>query len=145
MKMRFWTVIISICTLIAIGQAGIGAQSQPESSTLDGVFTSEQAGRGRQIVINIGCADCHNSDLGGGLEETPSLVGNEFIAIWKDLYLKDLDSQLTAMPKDSDYRLSPQERADIMAFLLGINGAPVGKTELPTDPAVLARIKIKFP
>jgi hypothetical protein len=49
------------------------------------------------------------------------------------------------MPKESAYRLSPQERADIMAFLLGINGAPLGKSELPTDPAVLARIKIKFP
>jgi formate-dependent nitrite reductase cytochrome c552 subunit len=80
MKIKIWTVIIFICVSIVIGQAAIRAQSS-EPSTLDGVFTSEQAGRGRQIVINIGCADCHNSDLGGGLEETPSLVGNEFIAV----------------------------------------------------------------
>jgi len=144
MKTRFLILIVVVCIFSLIGQA-LPSPSQAEQSTMDGVFTPEQAGRGRELVIKIGCSDCHNSDLGGGLEETPSLVGNEFIAIWKDLYLKDLDSQLTSMPGDGSYKLNAQERVDIMAFLLGINGAPVGQNELKPDPAVLAKIKLKFP
>jgi hypothetical protein len=96
-------------------------------------------------VIKIGCANCHNSDLGGGLEETPGLIGNEFMASWTNQWLKDLDLQLTSMPADGSYKMSPQERVDVMAFLLGINGAPMGKDELPADPKVLAGIKIRFP
>jgi len=123
----------------------LAALPQSERTTLDGIFTAEQAGRGRETVIKAGCTDCHNSDLSGGLEETPALIGNEFISIWKDLYLKDLDSQLTTMPADGTVKLNAQERADVMAFLLGINGAPAGNVEIPPDPAVLAKIKIKFP
>jgi hypothetical protein len=112
---------------------------------LDGVFSREQAGRGRDLVIKIGCANCHNSDLGGGLEETPSLVGNEFISVWTGQALKQLDVQMTSMPADGSYKLNPQERVDVIAFLLGINGAPIGNADLPSDPDVLAQIKIKFP
>jgi len=131
--------------LFAVSGLCLAVQAQSERSSLDGIFTRDQAGRGRELVIKIGCAGCHNSDLGGGLEETPSLVGNEFMAIWTGQLLKDLDGQLTTMPGDGSYKLSAQERADIMAFLLGINGAPVGNAELPPEPEVLAKIRIKFP
>jgi hypothetical protein len=144
MKARIVILTLVICVLIGIGQSALRAQ-QAERSTLDAVFTRDQAGRGRELVIKIGCGGCHNSDLGGGIEETPSLVGNEFIAVWTGQWLKDLDSQLTVMPGDGSYKMSPQERADVMAFLLGVNGAPMGNTELAPDPETYAKVRIKFP
>jgi hypothetical protein len=67
------------------------------------------------------------------------------MAMWQGQLLRELDTQLTSMPADGTYKISPQERVDIIAFLLGINGAPMGKEELPPEPKVLAGIKIKFP
>jgi hypothetical protein len=145
MKSTIIILCIFISSFLFIGQSLVGAQGQAERTTLEPVFTQEQAGRGRELVIKIGCANCHNSDLGGGLEETPGLIGNEFMAMWQGQLLRELDTQLTSMPADGTYKISPQERVDIIAFLLGINGAPMGKDELPPDPKVLAGIKIKFP
>src|SRR5262245_18746861 len=145
MKSKIIILCIFLSSLLFIGQSLIGAQGQSERTTLEPVFTQAQAGRGRELVIKIGCANCHNSDLGGGLEETPGLIGNEFMASWTNQWLKDLDLQLTSMPADGSYKMSPQERVDVMAFLLGINGAPMGNQELAPDPTDLAAIKIKLP
>jgi hypothetical protein len=41
--------------------------------------------------------------------------------------------------------LSPKEAADILAYILKLNGLPAGKEELAIDKAALAKIKIELP
>ena len=50
-----------------------------------------------------------------------------------------------AMPKDDPESLSVAERAQVVAYLLKLNGLPAGKTELPTDAEALKKIKIELP
>jgi alcohol dehydrogenase (cytochrome c) len=46
------------------------------------------------------------------------------------------------MPKSDPGSLSPGEYARVLAYLLSLNGMPVGKDELPTDANGLKRIRI---
>ena len=46
------------------------------------------------------------------------------------------------MPQDSPGRLKPGEYADIVAYLLKLNGYPAGEAELPPDAAKLQALRI---
>jgi len=49
------------------------------------------------------------------------------------------------MPESNPGGLSPDQYADILAFLLRMNNYPEGEDELPADPAVLANVPIPAP
>ena len=49
------------------------------------------------------------------------------------------------MPKQEPASLTPQEYAQLVAYLLKINEAPPGKDELPADADALKKIKIEMP
>ena len=49
------------------------------------------------------------------------------------------------MPESSPGSLSPEQYADILAFLLRLNNYPEGEAELPADPAALADVPIPAP
>lgn len=51
----------------------------------------------------------------------------------------------TTMPNDSPGRLKPGEYADIVAYLLRLNGLPDGPEELPADPDRLRALTITPP
>ena len=51
----------------------------------------------------------------------------------------------TSMPKLEPGSLEPEEYAQVIAYLLKLNGAPAGKSELSTDVKALRRIRISFP
>jgi hypothetical protein len=46
------------------------------------------------------------------------------------------------MPRTDPNSLAPKEYADILAFLLSLNGMPAGRSELPADTATLKKITI---
>ena len=46
------------------------------------------------------------------------------------------------MPLDNPGRLSRQQNADVIAFVLKANDWPAGATELPADSAALKQIRI---
>jgi len=46
------------------------------------------------------------------------------------------------MPYDSPGRLTRQEYTDIVAYMLRLNRAPAGETELPSDAAEQATITV---
>jgi hypothetical protein len=46
------------------------------------------------------------------------------------------------MPNDSPGRLKSEEYADIVAYLLKLNGIPPGPDELPADAEVLRGLRI---
>jgi S-disulfanyl-L-cysteine oxidoreductase SoxD len=63
---------------------------------------------------------------------------------WVGLPLVDLFTYLReSMPKSDPGSLSAQEYADVVAYMLRINGLPAGETPLPGDTTVLRKIRIE--
>lgn len=117
------------------------AVQETTSSTLDGVFTSAQARRGRR-VYNQNCASCHGQQLRGG-EMAPGVAGRDFIVFWTEIPVGSLFERVRmTMPEDGPGRLSDQEYSDVVAYMLDRNDYPSGETELPVDKAALDRIMI---
>ena len=141
MKTRILFVLIVLSSF-----AAVAAFSQTGQRTVaDGVYTEAQAQRGEALVRQIGCANCHGSTLEGGPEETPGLIGNEFINSWLNQSAEDLHIKVGSMPPENKTKRTAQENADILALLLWINGYKTGDTELSPDPAVLKQFKIVYP
>lgn len=128
-------------TASGAGSASAAAMQETTSSTLDGVFTPAQARRGRR-VYNQNCASCHGQGLRGG-EMAPSVAGADFIVFWTELPVGVLFDRIKlTMPEDGPGRLSDQEYADVVAYMLDRNDYPAGENELSTDKAELDRIMI---
>jgi hypothetical protein len=47
------------------------------------------------------------------------------------------------MPKNNPGSLTPEEYADVTAYILQLNGLPTGDEELPGDQAAARRIRIE--
>jgi mono/diheme cytochrome c family protein len=124
-------------TLAAAVANGV-AQAPPAKvvTTANGVYTARQASRGEQTYMNI-CVACHPP----GTYTTP-----DFRQHWHGSRVSDLFALVSqTMPKEEPSSLTPDEYADVVAYLLKLNGAPAGKTELPADVAALKRIRIAMP
>lgn len=126
--------IVAILAGATLGAAG--------ASVWDGVYTPEQAKRGEAAYLQA-CASCHGTGLEGG-DMTPPLVGGAFTSNWNDLTAGDLFERIrTTMPLDNPGRLSRQQNADVIAFILENNGWPAGAAELPADSGALKQIRIE--
>ena len=131
-------VLAAAAVIFAIG---VGAAAQG-TSVWTGVYTDEQAKRGEAFANKL-CTSCHGPDLSGG-EAGPALVGLEFIGNWNTLSVADFYDRVHAtMPADAPGTLTPQQVSDITAYIFKLNKYPAGKTELPTDLALLKNIKIE--
>ena len=116
--------------------------AQTTRSVWDGVYTGEQADRGKALYAKE-CASCHGTELTGG-EEAPALTGGAFTANWNGLKVGDLFERIrVSMPEGRAGTLSRQTNADILSFLLASNGFPAGKSELPTATEVLKMVKFE--
>ena len=124
--------------MLAVAVVSGAAQTPPAKvvSTSSGVYTAAQAARGEQTYMNI-CVSCHPP----GTYTAPV-----FRQKWNGAplsYLFGLVSQ--TMPKEQPATLEPEEYAQVIAYLLRINGAPPGKTQLPADVEALKKIRISMP
>ena len=133
-----------------VGVAVIGVYSllrgqsseQPPRSVWDGVYSEEQAKRGDELSRRE-CAACHGDGLTGG-EAAPPLVGGAFLANWDGLTVGDLFERIRkTMPQDDPKRLSSQQDADILAYMLRLNDFPTGKTELERRAELLKQIRLE--
>ena len=107
----------------------------------DGVYTSEQAGRGAQLYAQQ-CASCHGTALTGG-ESAPPLAGGEFLSNWNGLTVGDLFDRIRiSMPADRPGKLTREQDADILAFVLSVSQFPSGKAELEHQSEVLKQIRL---
>lgn len=105
-----------------------------KKSTLDGVYTEQQARRGAQIYENI-CAECHDLD-----EFMEPLMQS-----WMGAPISMLFFEITdLMPADSPGSLEPAEYADVLAYILELNGLPPGPAELEPSDEVLKRIILEL-
>jgi mono/diheme cytochrome c family protein len=101
-------------------------------STRDGVYTFEQAKRGRDVFAGM-CQSCHTATAHA---EAP------FRAKWGGRPLADLfDYVSNEMPKSEPGVLTMEEYVLVTAYLLRINGMPSGETPLTDDLSQLAQIR----
>jgi mono/diheme cytochrome c family protein len=108
----------------------------------DGVYTEEQAKRGEPIYGKE-CAACHGPTLNGG-ESAPPLTGGAFLANWNGLTMGDLFDRIRkTMPQSNPGRLTRQQDADILAFMLSANKFPSGKAELYRQSEMLREIRFE--
>lgn len=120
-----------LATLASTSLAQNAATDSARSSR-DGVYTTGQADRGRDVYA-MSCVSCHTPD---------SHSGPAFTATWDGRPLGELFVYISeTMPKSEPGSLVPQEYALVLAYLLRMNGMPAGQTELPPDRAALQRIR----
>jgi mono/diheme cytochrome c family protein len=101
----------------------------------DGIYSEEQAARGRQLYKQS-CGHCHRDDLTGGGSEVgaPPLRGPIFFYRWLHQPVAEMFLTIGAtMPQNQPDSLTPQTVADIVSFLLQENEMPAGPAELPAD------------
>ena len=139
-----WSWSLLGMSLLIAGAPRAGAQgtsapkvhASPPSgpSTLSGVYTDEQASRGKDVYAGS-CRSCH----------TPaSHTGATFNKWWRGKQLSDLFGFIsTLMPKNDPGSLAPEDVADVTAYLLKMNAMPTGPAELPPDIDSLKKFRIE--
>jgi mono/diheme cytochrome c family protein len=100
------------------------------ASADDGIYSAAQAARGEETYQQF-CSACHGARLQG----TPAapLTGETFRGRWEDgkHTLDDLYYIIRSlMPNNAPGSLSKAQYADVVAFILKVNGYPAGAREL---------------
>ncbi len=113
------------------------AEVEPETragmTIWDGVYTAAQANRGQQTAQSV-CFACHSQS---------EWQNPMFIRVWSGRPIHQMWENLRmTMPYDSPGRLSAQEYADVVAYMLELNGVPAGEMELPSDANGLMQITV---
>jgi mono/diheme cytochrome c family protein len=141
-RVRFLTISTAAGLVAGLAASAVRANAVQEGhSVWDAVYTAEQAERGRAFYVKE-CATCHGEGL-MGQDQSPGLVGPEFLADWNGQTVADLFEQTRkTMPQDNANAFSRQEYLDVIAYVLKANGFPAGKTELPRSTADLAGLRI---
>lgn len=140
-------ILVSACAvLVGVGAflAPVSAGSMQAASLADGVYTAEQAARGKAIYEER-CSTCHVQDLsGGGDGMAPSLAGRFFNKTWEGRTVAELYAGTMMMPPGEEKTISDQDRIDVIAFVLEFNKFPAGKMPLEADMAKLEPLKLSF-
>jgi len=132
-------ILIAACGL---GTAIAAAQDAPKT-VWDGVYTEEQAQRGKALYMEK-CVQCHGPELMGGGAGAGPLQGATFGGNWNGVPLGDMLERLRqSMPLDKPATLSRQQCADVLAFIFSVNKFPAGKTELSRQAEILNTITFK--
>ncbi len=134
-----WPLALAVAVwTTAFAASGSDAQDASTArSTLGGVYTVDQADRGRKTFEATCLGGCHDRSTHSGIGFAVKWRGR----LLSDLYVLIRDS----MPDDNQGSLSAGEAIDIVAHVLRLNAMPAGEAELPTDVTVLKQIRIEFP
>ena len=108
-------------------------QSRSPISSLTGVYSPAQARRGADNYRKF-CSACHS---------TATHSGDAFKTTWGGRSTAELFDYLrTTMPNDNPGKLSRKQYADIVAYLLQLNGMPAGAQALSAETGRLEQIRI---
>lgn len=106
-----------------------------ERSTQAGVYTEEQAARGKNYFLGS-CKSCHAPE---------SQTGTNFSKLWVGKPLLELFKYVSVvMPENDPGSLSPETNADIVAYMLQLNAMPAGKTELMADTSSMRDTRVEM-
>lgn len=104
----------------------VAVETEPEAepSTLDGVYTADQAQRGFDL-FQAECAECH---------EPEDWQEGGFLGRWADQSVYRLWYYINdRMPYDDPWSLSRQQVTDVLTYILQLNDLPTGESELGPD------------
>ena len=138
---RSFLIILLAASVAAVPSLPYGVQQTAPTKIWDGVFTAEQAMRGKGEYDQT-CSRCHNLALIGS-ERGPSIKGSTFLSHWEkgsvaDLFIKIRDT----MPEGGPGTLNEDVKTDILSYILQQNGFPEGKAELKKDVSFLEDIRM---
>lgn len=124
MKGRTWILTVVLA----------GCSDGTPDSTLDPLYTAEQAQRGEALYAQH-CARCHSSQ---------EFSGRLFDTVWNGQPLYVLyDRIATTMPMDQPGSLGSRQVSALTAHILMLNGMPSGDSELIGDRDWLSAIRIE--
>lgn len=128
--------LVTFASLLFAGAASLSAGAagaEDPKSILDRIYSESQAQRGER-QFKISCSSCH----------TPRMFsGGAFAERWNGQTMGSVLEWVSMnMPENDPGGLKPQQYADILAFVLGINGYPVGSDDMPADVATLKQYAI---
>ncbi len=125
-------------TLVSVSV--VGTLAQAPSSVRDGIYTTKQAERG-QAVYDDQCVSCHGQLTAFVPEMAALLADHTFKSRWQDRTLGDLFEVIQVeMPQDAPGTLSPQQTANLVAYILSGNRLPAGEVPLPVTVEQLRQI-----
>ena len=128
----------------AVSAPGVQAASAAKRSVIDGVYTVEQAKRGREQYRKR-CILCHLDNGEGqqavpeiagqslereGDKEAPPIAGQAFLKKWNGHTARELFEKTSTMPVGGANSLTPQQYADLVALIFEMNKFPAGPQEL---------------
>ncbi len=116
----------------AVAQGGPDSTTAPAAGPV-AIYSEAQARRG-QATYQRHCVSCHTA---------AAYSGAAFRRVWGGKSPYNLWEQIrTTMPQDNPGKLKPGEYADIVAYLLRLNGYPAGPDELPSEAEKLQPLRI---
>lgn len=128
--------VVVLAGLLAIPAAALQGPETATVSVWDGVYTAEQASRGR-AHFETHCTGCHGA---GG--NATALDGNNFYQHWGEDSLLSLFNRIrNTMPARDPGSLSEDEYLEIVTYLLEMNGFPAGNSELV--PAAVEAVRVE--
>ncbi|MBI4907568.1 MAG: c-type cytochrome, partial [Acidobacteria bacterium] len=104
-------------------------------------FTARQVAEGKKSYDSY-CAVCHGSTLTNGTFGTP-LAGEYFKGKWSGKSVAAFHSKSRTMPPAAPASLSAAAYANIIAYILEVNGSKPGSAELPGGGDSLNRMRIQ--
>lgn len=130
------STLFTIGLLAAAAAPGLAQDStrQVPRSTLTGVYTAEQANRGKNVFLGS-CKSCHAPESHVGANFARLWVGKPLLALFK--YVSE------GMPENDPGSLGAEANADVVAYLLQLNGMPTGGIELAPDSTVMRQILVE--
>ena len=134
-------ILIAILTAAIVPSANAQQTNAAPKNIWDGVYTAEQAARGK-AEFDQTCSRCHNLALIGS-ERGPAIKGETFLSHWEkgtvaDLFIKIRDT----MPEGGPGTLNEETKIDILSYILQQNGFPAGTQELKKDVSSLEDIRL---
>jgi mono/diheme cytochrome c family protein len=128
----FATVFAATFLTVLGAQAPAGTTGKV--TTKDRVYSTAQAAKGEQTYMST-CVSCH----------PPATYKGAVFNNWQGRSVGELlDFLMEKMPKNDPGSLSAKEYAQVIAFLLKLNGNPAGPTELSSNVAALYKITINI-
>lgn len=131
---------------VPIAETSTGSASRLETATsrAEGAppqFTAEQAASGKS-AFNANCAVCHGNTMTNGTFGPP-LAGEYFRDKWSGQSVRAFYDHSKTMPPAAPASLPDGTYADVVAYVLQVNGFKAGTAKLPAGGAALDGMTIR--